>query len=63
MMRRTRSGVTVSPVSSTTSLAIHCQICEREISAVAASSISPLMATAPSPPSQAARYCSATETL
>ena len=41
----------------------HCQICEREISAVAASSIRLLIATAPEPCSQAARYWIPTETL
>ena len=35
---------------------IHCQICEREISAVAASSISELIAAAPRPPSQKEMY-------
>ena len=39
-----------------TSLWIHCQTWEREISAVAASSIRLKMATAPLPPSQVARY-------
>jgi len=45
------------------SLCTHCQIWEREISAVAASSMRLKIATAPFPPSQLARYCSATLTL
>ena len=48
------------PSSSVTSLWIHCQVWDREISAVAASSIRLKMPTAPLPPSQLARYCSAT---
>ena len=42
-----------SPFSKTTPALIHCQICEREISAVAASSIRLKMATAPRPRSHA----------
>ena len=49
---RTSSAVAVSPFSKTTRCD-HCQIWEREISAVAASSIRLKMATAPSPRSQA----------
>ena len=41
----------------------HCQSCEREISAVAASSIRLLIAAAPLPPSHASRYWSATVTF
>ena len=62
-MRSTTSLVTSGPSSRMTSLWIHCQICDREISAVAASSIRLKIATAPLPPSQAARYCRATEML
>ena len=40
----------------------HCQICEREISAVAASSIRLLMPAAPRPPSQNEMYWKPTET-
>jgi hypothetical protein len=47
--------VTVAPVSSTTSLRIHCQTCDREISAVAASSMRLWMAAAPLPDSHDAR--------
>src|SRR3978361_1216866 len=54
--RRTSSAVTGSPVSSSTPAWTHCHTCDRLISAVAASSISPWMPTAPLPPSQAARY-------
>ena len=42
------------------SLCSHCQIWDREISAVAASSIRLKIATAPVPASQLARYCSPT---
>ncbi len=62
-MRSTTSFVTSGPSSRMTSPRIHCQTCDREISAVAASSIRLKIATAPLPPSQAARYCSATEML
>ena len=41
---------------------IHCQICEREISAVAASSMRLLIPAAPRPPSQNERYWKPTET-
>ena len=40
----------------------HCQICEREISAVAASSIRLLMPAAPRPPSQNEMYWKPTVT-
>ena len=53
----TRSLVTFGPSASSMSLCSHCQICDREISAVAASSIRLKMATAPFPASQLARYC------
>src|SRR5680860_1308651 len=62
-MRSTRSVVTWCPVSSVTSLYSHCQICERAISAVAASSIRLKMPTAAVPCSQEARYWIATLTL
>jgi hypothetical protein len=56
MICSTSSLVTTAPVSaSSMPLWIHCQIWEREISAVAASSMRLWMATAPSPPIQAAR--------
>ena len=54
--RSTSCGVTVSPESSVTPLNVHCQTCEREISAVAASSMRLLIAAAPLPPSHASRY-------
>jgi len=63
MICSTRPRVTCGPSSSAMSLCTHCQTWEREISAVAASSIRLKMATAPLPPSQFARYCSATLTL
>ena len=52
-MRSQRSRVTVRPSDVTDSLWIHCHTCEREISAVAASSISEWIATAPWPRSHA----------
>ena len=55
MTPRTSSSVTVSPVSSSTPACTHCHTCERLISAVAASSMSPWMPTAPLPASHAAR--------
>src|SRR6266705_3442755 len=63
MICSTRALVTSGPSSRVMPLCTHCQICEREISAVAASSIRLKIATAPLPPSQLARYCSATLTL
>jgi hypothetical protein len=50
---RASSAVAGRPLSKTTPALIHCQIWEREISAVAASSIRLKMATAPRPRSHA----------
>ncbi len=58
--RSTRSLVMTGPSARLTSLCSHCQTWEREISAVAASSIRLKIATAPLPASQLARYCSPT---
>ena len=55
-LRGPARGVTVRPSSSSTPWWTHCQICEREISAVAASSISELIAAAPRPVSQNEMY-------
>src|SRR5215470_14179933 len=63
MICSTSARVTCGPSSRVMSLCTHCQIWEREISAVAASSIRLKIATTPFPPSQLARYCSATLTL
>ena len=65
--RRGSSGVSSSSTSSTCSRVnlpclTHCQICEREISAVAASSIMLLIPAAPRPPSQNEMYWKPTET-
>ena len=63
MIRSTSSLVTGWPSARVTSLCSHCQTWDREISAVAASSIRLKIATAPVPASQLARYCRPTLTL
>src|SRR5688572_31555830 len=61
---RNSSTVTLRPSSSTPfGERIHCQICEREISAVAASSIRLYTGTQPLPASQSAMYWIPTEML
>src|SRR5512133_2847229 len=60
---RTRSAVTVWPSASLTPLWTHCQTWEREISAVAASSIRLKMGAAPWPRSQEEMYWMPTLTL
>gem|GEM_PF-3671339 len=63
-MRSTSSRLTTWAVSARTmSLCSHCHTCEREISAVAVSSMRLKMATAPVPCNQDARYWIPTLTL
>ena len=61
--RRTAPASNARPSSSDAPRVRHCHSCEREISAVAASSIRLSMAAAPTPRSQESRYASATRTF
>mmetsp|Transcript_2846 Transcript_2846/g.4900 ORF Transcript_2846/g.4900 Transcript_2846/m.4900 type:complete len:200 (-) Transcript_2846:1060-1659(-) len=59
----THSGEMTRPSAVRALCRTHCQSCEREISAVAASSINPWMGTQPTPRNQASMYCNATSRL